>query len=63
MSTINGAGTSFSLSDEEPGSPENDDPDETAHGLNETFLSSHSGNSAQNGQHGNQVRPEHLHQV
>jgi len=73
MSKINGAGTSFSLGDEEPGSPENDDPDETADGLNATFHASHTGNSAQSGnlewgshaygQHGGQVRPEHLQQV
>lgn len=73
MSKINGAGASFSLSDEEPASTETDDPDENLDALNESFLSSRSGNSAQNGnsrwenhvyiQHDEQVGAEHPYRV
>ena len=69
MFKINGAVTSFSFSDE-PGSPENDEPDENPDELNGTLLSSL---SAQNRnprwenhvyiQHDDQVGPQHLPRV
>lgn len=43
MSTINGAGTRLSISDEDHDSHEDDDPDEPADELTETSLPSCSG--------------------
>jgi hypothetical protein len=69
MFAINDADTSFNLSDEEPGSPGNDDLNENPDDVKQTFLSSNSGSSTQNsnlnwehhvsGQQDDQVSPEH----
>jgi hypothetical protein len=73
MFAINGADTSFNLSEEEPGSPGKDDPDENPDDVKQTFLSSNSGSSMQNSnlnwkhhvseQQDDQVSPEHPNQV